>query len=94
MTVLSSADRAAEDTVRDSDEDLMVKEKNVFKVPVLKRVVGPMKGNRRSSQSPSLAWRTVLTTASLTQTHNRLKSSCKQQKQSKLKSTLQTKNCF
>lgn len=34
--MLSKADRAAEDTVRDSDEDLIVEE-NVCKVPVLKR---------------------------------------------------------
>ena len=37
QTVLSSANRAAQDTVRDSDEDLMEEEENVFKVPVLKR---------------------------------------------------------
>ena len=35
--MLNMADRAAQDTVRDSDEDLMVEEVNMFKVPVLKR---------------------------------------------------------
>ena len=37
QTVLNSADRAAQDTVRDSDEDLMVEGDTVFKVPVMSR---------------------------------------------------------
>ena len=37
QTVLNSADGTAQDTVRDSDEDLTEEEENVFKVPVLKR---------------------------------------------------------
>ena len=35
--MLNSADGAAQDTVRDSDEDLIEEKENVFNVPVLKR---------------------------------------------------------